>query len=481
MTAVEESVGLPDDAERVTPSTRNGHSSLSTSAARNLATTTKTAPLMAGITSRWLLRKLPWIDVPGGAYRVNRRLSLRTQSGRIAFSHNGPDDIQLIPESLCGVPTLRGYTNIEVLREIARRCTARSFEAGEVILEEGQPVQEAVIVVHGRLVRSTTGSYGEPITLGVLTDGDRLGDEALLQSDPLWTATVKADSAGTLMVIPWSSFLEVVDNNQDLRDHLDAFVSNSSMRVNAKGEAVVELTAGHDGESEVSTSFVDYDLAPREYELSLTQTILRIQTRVADLYNEPMNQVEQQVRLTVEEIREEQEWELLNNRDFGLLHNTDYDQRISTQTGPPSPDDIDDLLAMRRRTDLLLAHPKAIAAFGRECNRRGLVPETTIIDGHRVVTWRGTPLYPCSKIPISPRHTTSIIAMRTGEREEGVVGLYKTALPDEYEPGLNVRYMGITQRAIIEYLVTAYYSVAILVPDAIGILDNVNISAPRGA
>ncbi|WP_231910568.1 hypothetical protein [Candidatus Nitrosoglobus terrae] len=35
--------------------------SLGTKAAQNLATTTKTVPQMQGITSRWLLRVLPWV------------------------------------------------------------------------------------------------------------------------------------------------------------------------------------------------------------------------------------------------------------------------------------------------------------------------------------------------------------------------------------------------------------------------------------
>jgi hypothetical protein len=29
-------------------------------------------PQMQGITSRWLLRILPWVQVPAGTYRVNR-------------------------------------------------------------------------------------------------------------------------------------------------------------------------------------------------------------------------------------------------------------------------------------------------------------------------------------------------------------------------------------------------------------------------
>ena len=40
---------------------------------------------------------------------------------------------------------------------------------------------------------------------------------------------------------------------------------------------------------------------------------------------------------------------------------------------------------------------------------------------------------------------------------------------------LNVRFMGIDDKAITSYLVSTYYSVAVLVPDAVGALDNVEI------
>ncbi len=64
------------EAEPLTGSESAGDRlSLSTAAARNLATTTKSVPQMQGITSRWLLRLLPWVEASGGTYRVNRRLS----------------------------------------------------------------------------------------------------------------------------------------------------------------------------------------------------------------------------------------------------------------------------------------------------------------------------------------------------------------------------------------------------------------------
>ncbi|MBT2422394.1 cyclic nucleotide-binding domain-containing protein [Streptomyces sp. ISL-22] len=449
--------------------------SLSTQAARQLTTTTKSEPQMQAISSRWLLRMLPWVDVKGGTYRVNRRLQLRVGRGRVQFEHNGADDIKVIPETLTELPVLRGYADTEVLREVATRFRVREVRAGQVLVEAGQPVTEAYLVVHGRFTRFAEGKYGEEEILGVVTDGDQIGDEAISRPDPLWLSSVRAETAGVLLVLPWAVVQEFTERVPSLAAHLEAYAARQSLPMNRKGEADVPVQAGHVGEPTISGGFVDYELAPREYELSLTQTVLRVHTRVADLYNDPMNQTEQQLRLTIEEIRERQEWELVNNREFGLLHSADYGQRISTFAGPPTPDDLDELLSMRRKTKLFLAHPKAIAAFFRQCNRRGLVPGTASVEGHEIPAWRGVPIFPCNKIPISPQNTSSIIALRTGEGDQGTIGLYQTGIPEEYQPGLNVRFMGIDGNSIIRYLVTAYYSMAILVPDAVGILENAQI------
>lgn len=449
--------------------------SLGTRAARRLATTTKTEPQMQAISSRWLLRMLPWVDVRGGTYRVNRRLQLRVGRGRVQFEQNGADDVRVVPETLTELPVLRGYPDIDVLREIAGRFGVREVRAGQVLFQAGQPVTEAYLVAHGRFTRFTTGEYGNEEIIGVVSGGDQLGDEAVGQDDPLWLSSVRAETSGVVLALPWDVLREFLGRVPSLATHLDDYVRRQRLPMNRKGEADVPVQAGHSGEPTLSAGFVDYDLSPREYELSLTQTVLRVHTRVADLYNHPMDQTEQQLRLTIEEIRERQEWELVNNREFGLLHNTDYGQRVSTLTGPPTPDDMDELLSMRRGTKLFLAHPKAIAAFFRQCNRRGLVPGTATVQGHEVPAWRGVPVFPCNKIPISPQHTSSIIALRTGEADQGVVGLYQTGIPEEFQPGLNVRFMGIDANSIIRYLVTAYYSMAVLVPDAAGILENVRI------
>jgi hypothetical protein len=136
---------------------------------------------------------------------------------------------------------------------------------------------------------------------------------------------------------------------------------------------------------------------------------------------------------------------------------------------------MDELLTRRRKTRFFLAHPRAIAAFGRECTARGIYPATTVLDGKRVTAWRGVPVLPSDKIPVTDAGTTSIIAMRTGEDDAGVIGLRPASLPDEYQPGLNVRFLGVNERAVTSYLVSAYHSAAVLVPDALGVLGDVEV------
>ena len=455
--------------------------SLSTAAARNLATTTKSVPQMQEITSRWLLRVLPWIEVAGGTYRVNRRLSYVVGDGQLSFTNVG-SQIRVVPAELGELPLLRGFDDEQALSALADRFVQQSYEPDQVVVEFGHQADHLYLVAHGKLGKFGVGAYGDAVQLEVLADGQFFGERLLgeLGGDHdgpggIWDFTVKAMTPVTLLALPVQALREVVGQCDALGAHIGRVRAEAGRPQNKHGEAEISIAAGHLGEEPLPGTFVDYEVAPREYELSVAQTVLRVHTRVADLYNQPMNQLEQQLRLTIEALRERQEYELVNNASFGLLHNADLKHRIHTRTGPPTPDDLDELLGMRRGTRLFLAHPKAIVAFGRQCTKRGVYPATVDIDGHTHLAWRGVPIYPCSKIPVSDRHTTSILAMRTGEADQGVIGLRQTGLPDEYEPGLSVRFMGISEQAIISYLVSTYYSAAVLVPDALGVLDNVEL------
>jgi Phage capsid-like protein len=237
----------------------------------------------------------------------------------------------------------------------------------------------------------------------------------------------------------------------------------------------VDVVCSNYDESPLPTTFVDYEENPREYVLNSVSTILDVHTRVSDLYSRPHDQIKEQLRLTIETIKEHQEAELIISPNYGLLANVADSQRFPTLAGPPTPDDLDRLISkVWKEPAFFLTHPEAIAAFGRECTRRGVPPPTVSLFGSPFLTWRGLPLIPSDKVPLE-NGKTKVLLIRTGAARQGVVGLYQPGLAGEQGPGLSVRYMGIDRSAIASYLVSLYCSLAVLTDDALAVLDDVEV------
>ena len=123
---------------------------------------------------------------------------------------------------------------------------------------------------------------------------------------------------------------------------------------------------------------------------------------------------------------------------------------------------------------------QAIAAFERECTWRGVPPVTTTLHGTSIILWRGVPIVPCDKLEVKSRYgsnqsfgTTSIVLVRIGEADQGVVGLHQTGIPGEIMPSLSARLMGLDSLGVASYLLTNYFSLAVLTDDALGVLENV--------
>jgi hypothetical protein len=235
-------------------------------------------------------------------------------------------------------------------------------------------------------------------------------------------------------------------------------VEAGTYRVNkVKNPEDVKIACAKRDEAELPQTFVDYEETPREYQLNAVTTILDVHTRISDLYNSPHDQIKEQLRLTIEAIKEHQESEL------------------TPLSGAPTPDDLDELIArVWKEPAFFLTHPLAIAAFGRECTRRGVPPPTVSLFGSQFLTWRGLPLIPSDKMPVSDGKT-KVLLLRVGDKRQGVVGLFQPGLPGEQSPGLSVRFMGINRSAIASYLISLYCSLAVLVDDAVGLLDDVEI------
>ncbi len=457
--------------------------SVTTSVARNLANTTKTSPKMMSITPRWSLRLLPWVQVDGGTFRVNRTKVELAKAQRVAVDViNGA--VVFPPASLRSVPLFSQLSDVVLARMVSRFKT-EEVSLGNKLIIEGEDGNKFFILAHGQVEVLSKGVHGSDLRSALLTEGEYFGEIDLVSDKPS-EVTIRTNTPCVLLTLSRKDldvllneepnlseeFRRTIDEHQELRSTLNRY-----------GERNIDLVSGFAENVEIPETFVDYSSTPREYSLSSVQTVVRVHTRVSDLYNGPYDQLQEQMRLTIEGIKERQEWELINSNKFGLLHSVDPAMRISTRYGAPTPDDLDELLALVwKKPAFFLAHPKAIAAFERECTWRGVPPVTMNLFGTPVIMWRGIPLVPCDKLEVKSRYqsnqwygTTSILLLRTGEADQGVVGLHQAGIPGEIMPSLSARLMGLDSLGVASYLLTLYFSCAVLTDDALGVLENVEV------
>jgi hypothetical protein len=455
---------------------------LSVRAARTLSDPTRTQPQMLAVTPRWLLHLLPFVNVEGGTYQVNRRRIVLKQGDRVVAGIAG-DNAQIEPAALRALPLLRGADDA-LVDAIAGLLFEERHNANEVLYKEGDPGAKLYIVVSGKVEIATTDAHGEKLRLAIYGDGDYFGETAL-SADWRHTTTAQTLTPTVFLTLERARLTALLSGNAALKQSHETAVSQlgeGGARSNEVGEAAIEITSYGEGWPELQRTFVDYEEHPRQYQLNVIQSVIRLHTRVTDLYNNVYDQLREQLRLTIEGIKEREELEILNNPDFGLLHNIAPGQRLRTRTGPPTPDDLDDLLArVWKEPAFFLAHPLAIAAFGRECTRRGVPPPTLNIYGSPFITWRGVPIVPSDKLLVNrsggggSAGLTNILLLRVGEQKQGVVGLHQIGLHGEQQPGLSVRFMGIDEYSTASYLVTLYYSAAVLTEDALAVLEDVEV------
>ena len=457
--------------------------SVTTAVARNLATTTKTNLKMMSITPRWLLSLLPWVQVNGGTYRVNRtkvelskaeRIEIDLTEGSATFS----------PESLRSVPVFSRLPDALISR-MAEKFKTEQVSLGNKLVVEGAEENKFFVIAQGQVEVLSKGAHGSDLRIALLTEGEYFGEIELV-TNRTSDVTARTITPCVLLTLSRKDLEGILKKNPSLNEdfkkvtdeHLELLTT-----VNKYGERNIDLVSGFAENIEIPETFVDYTATPREYSLSAVQTVVRVHTRVSDLYNGPYDQLEEQMRLTIEGIKERQEWELINSTKFGLLHSADPSMRISTRYGTPTPDDLDELLALVwKKPAFFLAHPKAIAAFARECTWRGVPPVTANLFGTQVITWRGVPLIPCDKLEIKSRFhsnqwlgTTSIMLVRVGEADQGVVGLHQVGIPGEILPSLSARLMKTDNLGVASYLLSLYFSLAVLTDDALAILENVEV------
>jgi hypothetical protein len=146
----------------------------------------------------------------------------------------------------------------------------------------------------------------------------------------------------------------------------------------------------------VNTSYSKYKV--REIRLEILQTVLKVHTRVPDLYSDTHNQLEQQISLAAEYLYETKENLLFNHHDFGLMNQCSL-VRKSDKEQAITPDVLDSLVqAVWKTPHFFLMHLVALQAFHRETDRLGISLETCEMLGGTFSMWGGFPILPTNKL-----------------------------------------------------------------------------------
>ena len=236
--------------------------SLGTEAARTLTTTTKSVPQMRGITPRWLLRMLPWVEAKGATYRVNRRLTLTIGDGRLTFVNVG-DDIRVVPTELRELPLLRDFTDDAALSALAERFEQQEYGPGDLIVQKGQARDRLFLLAHGKVQKLGTSEFGDPVVLDVLAGGSYFGNEVLTGQTSEWDFTVKAVTPCTVLVLPAQSFQQMNGQSDSLRAHISAMIDAVEKDgVNLLGYtmwAPIDIVSASSGEMDKRYGFIYVD------------------------------------------------------------------------------------------------------------------------------------------------------------------------------------------------------------------------------
>ena len=442
----------------------------------NLANTTKTVPQMGSITPRWLLRLLPWVDVEAGTYRVTASAFSATNSTGLpprSWTVRRSSPLTPSARSRCSPrwttrrPTSLPSSSRPSPSRRAPTCSARETSATNFY-----------VVARGKLeVHANDASNGQ-VSLGLLLDGDSFGEMSLLNDQPR-NATITALQPSVLAFLSRAAFTKLLGSAPGLRERFEAVARE---RMAGRRELLADLMAGHDGEPDLTSTFVDYDEFPREYSLSVVQTALRRYPGDRPLL-EPDGPA---ARAAPADHRE-------HARAPGM--GGPQQPRVRPAQQPQLPDADPNALGSpdtRRHgrapvarvegAGVFLAHPRTIAAFGRECTLRGVPPPTVNMFGSPMLTWRGVPLVPSDKIGVSGADgsmSSTILLMRVGEHRQGVVGLHQPRVGDPKLPSLVIRAKGIDEKGVSSYLVSLYFSAAVLTDDALGALESVSIGTYR--
>ena len=242
-------------------------------------------------------------------------------------------------------------------------------------------------------------------------------------------------------------------------------IENTTYRIN-RVNSINKVTIDDHEYNTMAHDNIELNHQPTEIDIVPIETLIKIPSRVHDVMNYPHNQMEHQIRLTVDNIYEHQESYFINNPDTGLITYCTANDRTKQYGTTITPNILDELLSrVWMKPTFYLMHPNALSQFCITCNSLSLNTGSVELFGYTFVTWRGLPIITSDKIPHDK--VTHIFLIRTGVADYGVVQLYNMTPTKSGHPSIFIETSPTDNMGSINTRVTLYTNIAVLSKESI--------------
>ena len=207
-------------------------------------------------------------------------------------------------KNLKAIPLFSEFDD-EILNRLVSSFETKEVDVDKFFVEEGKDKQRFFIVASGQAEVISKGPHGEDLRIALLGDGEYFGEADLLDEQES-TVSVRAITPTVFLGLKLKELIKFIKEVPDFRDTFEKAVDKQlrlKASVNDNGEKHIDLVSGHEEDNIIPETYIDYEENPTEYSLNTLQTVVRVHTRVSDLYNNPYNQLEEQLRLSIESIK----------------------------------------------------------------------------------------------------------------------------------------------------------------------------------
>jgi ATP-binding cassette subfamily B protein len=133
------------------------------------------------------------------------------------------------PDRLRQIPSFAS-AEADTLAALARGFVSKSYDAGEIVVRQGDVADAFFIVVRGTLQVGCTTADGEERQIDTREDGDFFGEIGLLRDVPR-TATVRAVTPSLLLILSRSEFQDLMHMFPDLHERVERAAEDRLERV----------------------------------------------------------------------------------------------------------------------------------------------------------------------------------------------------------------------------------------------------------